>query len=410
MPNALTITLPTLHPKQIEVARHPARFRVLVCGRRWGKTRLGVVLALEAALRGGRVWWVAPIYAQSLIAWRLLVPLARQIPGAAIRESEHAIRLPGGGEVWCKSADNPDSLRGEGLDLLVMDEADFIDEVVWSEALRPTLADRRGRVLFISSPRVEGGWFHRLFLDGQRPGRDVASWRFPSETNPHLDPAEVDAARASMPSIVFRREFGAEFVSAAGARVQRAWVRTGAPPPGLDVVMGVDLAISQRDGADWTAAAVLGRAPDGTLWVLAAERVRASFHQVLGFIEAMADRWRPRVVGIETVQYQAAVVQELLRTTRLPVQAVRPDRDKLTRFQPLEARYEQGLVRHAADLPDDFERELLGFPVGEHDDQVDALSCAWTVMAYAAPTYTAAAAVLKPAAREPRRERSSDRW
>lgn len=380
MPPALTITLPKLHPRQAEVARHPARFRVLVCGRRWGKTRLGVVLALESALGGGRVWWVAPIYAQSLIAWRLLVPMARQIPGATVRESEHSIRLPGGGEVWCKSADNPDSLRGEGLDLLVMDEADFVAESVWTEALRATLSDRRGRALFISSPRVEGGWFHRLFLDGQKAAGEVASWRFPSDTNPHLHPDEIDAARASMPSIVFRREFGAEFVSAAGARVQRAWIRTGSPPPDLEVVIGVDLAISQRDGADWTAAAVLGRAPDGTLWVLAVERVRASFHQVLGFITAMADRWHPTAIGVEVVQYQAAVVQELLRTTTLPVREVRPDRDKVTRFQPLEARYEQGLVRHTPDLDPAFERELLGFPVGEHDDQVDALSCAWTVL------------------------------
>ena len=375
----MEIRLPPLHPNQREVARHPARFRVLVCGRRWGKTRLGVVLALECALRGGRVWWVAPIYAQSLIAWRLLVPMARQLPGAVVRESEHVIRL-GDGEIWCKSADRPDTLRGEGLDLLVMDEADFIEESVWTESLRATLADRRGRALFISSPRVENGWFHRLFLDGQKGRGDVASWQFPSATNPHLDPEEIEAARVSTPSIVFRREFGAEFVSAAGARVQRAWIRSGVAPPDLEVVMGVDLAISVRDGADWTAAAVLGRAKDGTLWVLAVERLRASFHQVLGFIEGMADRWRPSVIGIESVQFQAAVVQELLRTTKLPVREVRPDRDKVTRFQPLEARYEQGLVRHAPDLAPDFERELLGFPVAEHDDQVDALSCAWAVL------------------------------
>ncbi len=94
----------------------------------------------------------------------------------------------------------------------------------------------------------------------------------------------------------------------------------------------------------------------------------------------MADRWHPTAIGVEVVQYQAAVVQELLRTTTLPVREVRPDRDKVTRFQPLEARYEQGLVRHTPDLDPAFERELLGFPVGEHDDQVDALSCAWTVL------------------------------
>ena len=159
--------------------------------------------------------------------------------------------------------------------------------------------------------------------------------------------------------------------------------------------MGVDLAISTKDHADWTAAAVLARANDGTVWVLAVERLRATFHQVLGFIGAMAEQWHPRTVGVEAVQFQAAAVQELLRTTTLPVRAVHPgQRDKLTRFQPLEARYEQGLVRHAPGLPPDFERELLGFPVAEHDDQVDALSCAWDAFGSSTPSYSDAAAAL----------------
>lgn len=388
-PTTLTITLPTLHPRQREVARHGARFRVLACGRRWGKTRLGVVLALETALRRGRVWWVAPTYAQASIAWRLLVPMVSQIPGASVRESDRVVRLPGGGEVWCKSADQPNNLRGEGLDFLVIDEADFIDETVWLEALRPTLSDRKGRALFISSPRVEGGWFHRLYLEGQRGEGPVASWQFPSVSNPHLDPAEVEAARRDMPSIVFRREYGAEFVSAAGARVRREWLRVQTPPErGLDVVMGVDLAVSTKTSADWTAAAVLGRARDGAVYVLAVERVRAPFNQVLTFIASMAAKWEPRSVGVEAVAYQLAAVQELLRTTTLPVTPVRADRDKLSRFQPLEARYEQGLVRHAPGLSAEFERELLGFPAGEHDDQVDALSTAWATLSANTTTAT----------------------
>lgn len=376
------------------MARSRARFRVLVCGRRWGKTRLGVVEALAVALRGGRVWWVAPVYSQALIAWRLLGPMARQIPGAVPRESEHVLRLPGGGEVWCKSADRPDALRGEGLDLLVMDEADFVDEAVWTESLRATLSDRKGRALFISSPRIEGGWFHRLYLEGQRPG-DVQSWSFPSVTNPHLDPAEIDAARRQLPSIVFRREYEADFVSASGARIQRAWLRTAPPPAGLDLVMGVDLAISTRDGADWTAAAVIGRSPDGLIYVVDVQRGRFAFDGVMRFVEAMASKWSPRIVAVEAVAYQLAAVQELTRTTTLPVVPVRPDRDKLSRFQPLEARYEQGLVRHAPGLSADFERELLGFPVGEHDDQVDALSCAWAALSTHAPSYRDARAGLR---------------
>jgi len=368
------IRLPELHEAQAAVARDPARFRVLVCGRRWGKTRLGVVLALRMALQGRKAWWVAPTYAISGIAWEMLRVMSRAV-GAQAHESTRTLRFPSGGIIVCKSADNPDNLRGEGLDFLVLDEADFVPRRVWEEVLRPALADRKGRAVIISTPNVEGGWFHELVQRGQGEDPEIRSWCLPSWTNPHLDPAEVDAARASLPAIVFRREFGAEFVSAAGALLRREWIQVSEAPAReeMEVAIGVDLAISTRDGADWTAAVALGRRHDGTLWVLDVARARMPFHQVLGFITGFSTRWRPRAVAVEQVQFQAAVVSELLRTTELPVVGIRPDKDKVTRFTGIQARFEQGLVRLTPDLPPEFTRELLGFPVADHDDMVDAL-------------------------------------
>ncbi len=88
--------------------------------------------------------------------------LARQIPNADPSESERLIVLPGGGEFQVKSADNPDSLRGAGLDGVVVDEAAYVKEEAWTEALRPALSDRRGWAMFISSPNGYN-WFHTLF-------------------------------------------------------------------------------------------------------------------------------------------------------------------------------------------------------------------------------------------------------
>jgi predicted phage terminase large subunit-like protein len=370
----LIIRLPKLHSAQAEVAKDPTRFRVLVCGRRWGKTRLGSVLALRAGLEGKRVWWVAPTYSISGIAWEQVRSMARPL-GATALESLRTLRFAGGGFVAFKSADNPDNLRGEGLDFLVMDEADFVARRVWEEVLRPALADRKGKALIISTPNVEGGWFHQLVQRGQGEDLEVKAWQMPSWTNPHLDGAELDAARGTLPAIVFRREFGAEFVSAAGALLRREWVKVGEPPArgDLEVSVGVDLAISTKEGADWTAAVALGRDRKGELWVLDVARVRAPFHAVLEFIKAMSAKWNPQVIAVEQVQYQAAVVTELLRTTNLPVVGVRPDRDKVTRFTGIQARFEQGMVWLSPDLPGEFSRELLGFPVADHDDMVDAL-------------------------------------
>jgi len=348
-----------------------------VAGRRWGKTRLGTILSLEALLQGRRAWWVSPTYSQSMIAWRLVAPLAARIPGVQIRVAERVIAHRSGGEFWCKTAEKPDHLRGEGLDFLACDEADFIDESVWTDVLRPALADRQGKAFFVSTPNIEDGWFHELYRKGERGEPGWKSWSFPSETNPFVDPKEIAEARASLPEIVARREFGAEFVSSGGARINRAWLRTTEPPEVLSITMGVDLAISEKTSADYTAIVVLGRAANGTIWILDAQRVRAPFYQVLEFIKQMAGKWKPKRIAIEQVQYQAAVIQELLRTTTLPVIGTKPDRDKVTRFQPLESRYEQGFVHHKPGLNPDFERELLSFPVGSHDDMVDAAAYAY---------------------------------
>jgi len=375
------ITLPKLHQLQREIYEHPARWKVLACGRRWGKTRLAGIAALTAAMRGQRVWWLAPTYATSGIGFRQLKQLVQDVPDVRIRDGDRMVQLPlMGGEVWFKSADSGDSgLRGEGLDLAIFDEAAYCPEAVWQQAIRPALADRRGKGIFISTPAGDGDWFHRAWQQSGSNGWQ--SWQLPSWTNPHLDAAEVEAARAELPSIVFRQEFGAEFVASSGTRVRREWLRTGRPTEAelerSRILMGVDLAISTKDGADYTAAVVLAKHADGRTWVRDAARVRAGFQDVLAFIRAMAAKHGPQAISVEQVQYQAAVVSELLRTTDLPVKGVRPDRDKVTRFQPVEARLEQGMIMLDPALPDYFQQELLAFPLGEHDDLVDAMTYAW---------------------------------
>jgi hypothetical protein len=165
----MNVQLPPIHSGQQVIVSSGHRFRVLACGRRWGKTRLGALLCLEVALRGGRAWWVAPSYKMAFVGWRLVTQLALQVPGSEIRKADQLVMLPGGGSVQVRSADNPQSLRGEGLDFLVMDECAFIPEAAWTEALRPALSDRLGRALFISTPKGRN-WFWRLFVRGQAGG------------------------------------------------------------------------------------------------------------------------------------------------------------------------------------------------------------------------------------------------
>lgn len=141
--------------------------------------------------------------------------LARQVPGVEIRQSERIVMLPGGGTVQVKSADNPDSLRGEGLDFLVMDECAYTHEDAWTAALRPALSDRLGKAMFISTPSRRN-WFFRIWQRGIDDDPEWKSFRFPTSDNPFILPTEIEAARAMLPDRLFRQEYQAEFIEDEG--------------------------------------------------------------------------------------------------------------------------------------------------------------------------------------------------
>lgn len=212
--NIVTLTLPTLHKKQQLVYNSKARFKILSCGRQWGKTSLVYVMAVECAVKGGVVWWVAPTSSIAGIGWRLLQSNLKDVPGVEIHITEKRIYLPTGGEIWIKSADNPDGLRGATLDLIIVDEAAYIKDEVWYEVLMPMLAIRQGKAVFISTPKGVGGYFHELYLLGQDTNEiQYESWKFPSSSNPYMPIEEVERAKKRLTRLTFQQEWLAEFVA-----------------------------------------------------------------------------------------------------------------------------------------------------------------------------------------------------
>ena len=181
----------------MNVARSTARFKVLSAGRRWGKTRLGVWLCLATAMRGGRAWWVAPTYAMALEGWKDLRVIGARY-GMIVKESEKTLITQTGGMVSVRSADNPDRLRGAGLDFIVLDECAFMKEQTWKEVLRPTLTERQGGALFISTPKGYN-WFQRLYEDAQNLD-DWETWQLPTTTNPYVPVSELDIAKKEIGS------------------------------------------------------------------------------------------------------------------------------------------------------------------------------------------------------------------
>lgn len=188
-------------------------------------------------------------------------------------------------------------------------------------------------------------------------------------------------ALANIRQTIGEREFTALYqqrpAALEGALFKRDWLQYKEPPrAGTRIAMGVDLALSSKNSADYTAIVVVARDEVGKVYVIDTVRERVDFPNALRLIRNMADKWNPREIAIEQVAFQAIVVQELLRNTTLPIRGVLPDKDKVTRAQPLALRYEQGMVYHSQ-LPSWFEDELISFPQSEHDDAVDALVYAY---------------------------------
>lgn len=385
---ALTVTLPQLHSQQRAIWEHPARFQVVSAGRRFGKSRLASLRCVVAAMQGRRAWWVFPSYPMAAVGWRMLKRLAVQLPGVAMREVDRLIEFPSGGSVQIRSADNPDSLRGESLDELIMDEAAFMHEAAWTEALRPTLSDRKGRAVFISTPKGRN-WFWRIWQLGQSGDPDWQSWQFPTTQNPFIDPAEVEAARRNLPERIFAQEYLAEFIEDGGGvfrRVMEAAVAESEDmaQEGAEYILGCDWGKI----ADFTALAVLNTTARKLVYLDRFNQIDYSFQ--LGRLQALYSRFRPVSIIAESNSMGEPLIEQL-RRMGMPVQAFSTtNSSKSAIIEGLALAFEQSALSILNDpvLVGEllaYEMERLpggliryGAPQGMHDDTVMALALAWS--------------------------------
>lgn len=210
----------TVHQGQDSILESHSRFRIVACGRRWGKTvtcakevRDGLLLNDESWL----AWWVAPTYQQAEIGLRTLLDETPDELIEDVNRSKLRVTAVTGAIVEFKSADKPDNLRGEGVDLLVADEAAEIDQYAYENALRPTLTDsEESRMIAISTPKGRG-WFYEFYqrgLSGDWP--QYESFQGPTRENPFINQEDVEDARRELPERVFRQEYLAEFVDETG--------------------------------------------------------------------------------------------------------------------------------------------------------------------------------------------------
>jgi len=195
-----------------------SRFRVVVAGRRFGKTFLSTYELLKHALEGKsrNCWYVAPTYkAAKEIAWNMLV---EAIPDGYItkkNESSLSISLRNGSSISLKGAEKPDNLRGRALDFCVLDEFADMRPEAWHEVLRPSLSDRRGNALFIGTPKGRNH-FYDLWTRGVDGQESWEAFQYTTIQGGNVDLQEIEAAKNDLDERTFQQEYEARFVNYSG--------------------------------------------------------------------------------------------------------------------------------------------------------------------------------------------------
>lgn len=323
------------HAGQLAIHRdRDFRFRTICCGRCWGKTRFAAAELIDiAGSEGGLFAWIAPTYflcergqkaiqtiAGPMVTFKGVNPVRATFDGAA-----------GRAEILFLSADNPDTILGDGYDGVVVDEAARIPRDVWELNIRPALADKQGWALLISTPRARN-WFFDLHTRGRDPSETLyRSYTFPSDSNPYFSTEEFEEARRTTPQDIFRQEYLAEFLedSAGVFRSLDRCLLHETPKRTGDVVIGCDLA----KHSDFTVLIAMDRSTGYCLeierfnlldWPVQKDRVEAFVRKYNGLLildatgigDPIFDDLRPRIPRMQGIKLtntsKAGLIQRLV--------------------------------------------------------------------------------------------------
>jgi len=205
---------------QYQVSSSDKRFRVLVSGRRFGKTYLCITEMMKYATKVKKnIWYVAPTFKMAReIVWLKLKQMLSDFNWIeTINETNLSIKIRNSGSIISlKGCENYDSLRGVGIDFLILDEFADIDEKAWTEVLRASVADTQGDVLMCGSPKGFGNWSYRMYEKGKRESQ-WDSFQFTTLQGGMVPAEEIEQAKQDVDIRTFRQEFEGTFENYAGA-------------------------------------------------------------------------------------------------------------------------------------------------------------------------------------------------
>ena len=346
------------------------------------------IYALTAADYGGAVAWVVPVYKNARAPWRFaetaVAPAGKMV---RVNRTERVIEFPSGGRLSIYSADNDVALRGEAFDVVIVDEAARVSEETYSDVLMPTIADRDGTILLISTPHGRN-WFWREWVRGQSDGKEAASWTAPTSANPMPTIRRAaEQARAMLSERTYRQEWLAEFVSDGGGVIRFVTEAVAEQPQAPDAqhtyVAGIDWALS----VDYTVCTIVDATNgacvaqdrfNGVEYAMQRERIAAlcRFWNVVVVTAEQNAMGKPnndelRRMGLPVRDFtttnstKADIIESLAAAFEQRAITIPDNAQLISELQAIEAtRTANGSVRYAA-------------PDGMHDDCAISLALAW---------------------------------
>jgi phage FluMu gp28-like protein len=369
----MQIFLPTPHANQQKILESDKRFRVIMCGRRFGKSELSQILGVSYAVKGLQVAYITPTYGLAKVFFGRLT---ESLPFPK-NKSDLKIDFSNGGQIEFFTGERLDNLRGRKFHLVIIDEASFIPDLEngWNNSIRPTLTDYKGKAVFLSTPKGKN-FFYSLFMKAGE--NDWASFKFTSYDNPHIDPKEIDDARMQLPEVVFEQEYMANPAENSANPFGSKFIRACIKPISNQqiVAFGIDLAKS----VDHTA--IIGLDNSGNVAYF--DRFQMDWHNTkenikrlprspilidsTGVGDPITEDLKREGIMIEGLKFTSQSKQQLMEGLATAIQQNRigfPDGVIVKELEIFEYIFSSHGVRYSA-------------PSGFHDDCVMALALAWS--------------------------------
>lgn len=367
----MIIEVPEPHINQEPILESDARFVVLMCGRRFGKSELSQIKLITKAIQGEQIAYITPTYK---LAKQFYEKLSASLPYPS---KDLKIYFPNGGMVEFFTGERLDNLRGRKFHGVIVDEASFISDLEdgWLNSIRPTLTDYKGWALFLSTPRGKN-FFYSLFMKGGEP--NWKSFKFSTFDNPYIDKDEIEEARRQLPAPVFEQEYMANPMENAanpfGSQNIRDCIRPMTSEP---VCFGIDLAKSY----DWSV--IIGLDAGGNVAYF--DRFQKDWHSTKQVIKSL-----PRKpILLDSTGVGDPIFEELQREGLMVEGLKFTQNSKQQLMVGLQNAIHQKTISYPSGVIVD-ELEIFEYqftasgvkysaPSGFHDDAVTALALAWNM-------------------------------